>query len=320
MASQTNSYTVPEIVTGYPIPSSLATPPSPRRRWWSRPIVTVPQPHVREANCMETMVCCTPLWAGLFTILAVYLLIFHVIDNARCHAKFSIQSIAVSPSSATWHVDFLVKNPSSRYSIYYGANETTVSLSPLNAAVLDTFHERKSRSHTAFSVDFVAEELFADSVSVSNANVSAANWTIGFVAKSPNTGCKISLHTLNARLLRGGEVISKSASLSSDFFVTGGKPNVFFDKPDVLFEKVVMPEVSGDVIWDLRVEILFALDTDALYLHGFLIAVCPAIPVKFTTDPAGKVMGSLLGHMRWCDYEFRENLDSSNSIFNSLRS
>lgn len=163
-------------------------------------------------------------------------------------------------------------------------------------------------------------ELFADSVSVSNANVSAANWTIGIVAKSPNTAYKISLHTLNARLLRGGEVISKSASLSSDFFVTGGKPNVFFNKPDVLFEKVVMPEVSGDVIWDLRVEILFALDTDALYLHGFLIAVCPAIPVKFTTDPAGKVMGSLLGHMRWCDYEFRENLDSSNSIFNSLRS
>ncbi|KAG7556056.1 hypothetical protein ISN44_As11g021290 [Arabidopsis suecica] len=156
MASQNNSYTVPEIVTGYPIPSSLATPP-PRRRWWSRPIVTIPPTHVREATCMETTICCTPCWAGLFTILAVYLLIFHVIDNARCHAKFSIQSIAVSPSSTTWHVDFLVQNPSSRYSIYYGADETTVSLGPLNAAVLDTFHERKSRSHTAFSVDFVAE-------------------------------------------------------------------------------------------------------------------------------------------------------------------
>lgn len=30
-------------------------------------------------------------------------------------------------------------------------------LGPLNAAVLSTSHERKSRSHTAFSVDFVAE-------------------------------------------------------------------------------------------------------------------------------------------------------------------
>jgi len=154
-------------------------------------------------------------------------------------------------------------------------------------------------------------ELFADSVSVSNANVSTADWTIGFVAKSPNTGCKISLHPLNARLLRGGEVISKSASYSSDYFVSGR------DKPDVLFEKVVKPEVIGDVIWHLRVEVLFAMDTDVSCFNGFLIAVCPDIAVKFTTDPAGKGMGSLLGHMRWCDYEFREKLDSSHSIFSS---
>ncbi|CAH8271838.1 unnamed protein product [Arabidopsis lyrata] len=111
------SSSVPEIVTGYPIPSSLATPP-PRRRWWSRPIVTIPPTHVREATCMETTVCCTPCWAGLFTILAVYLLLFHVIDNARCHAKFSIQSIAVSPSSATWHLISSSKTLAPAASVY----------------------------------------------------------------------------------------------------------------------------------------------------------------------------------------------------------
>ncbi|KAL9811084.1 hypothetical protein AtNW77_Chr5g0106031 [Arabidopsis thaliana] len=350
--------------------SAIPPPPPPRVGWWSRPIVTVPLGNDREPTCKETTVCLTPCCAGLFTIVAVYLLIFHVVNNAHCHAKFSIQSITVSPSSATWHVDFLVKNPSPRYSIYYGPDETAVSLGTLNAAVLDTFHERKSRSHTAFSVDFIAEgnpngvvfkELYvklkakrkiygnvfgyaghidircqnltrsyenvekihfhssytdmealtgSHSVSVSNANVSTADWTIGFVAKSPVTGCKISLHPLNARLLRGGEVISKSASYSSDYFVTG-------DKPDVLFEKVVKPEVIGDVIWHLRVEVLFAMDTDVSCFNGFLIAVCPDIAVKFTTDPAGKGMGSLLGHMRWCDYEFREKLDSSHSIFSS---
>lgn len=146
-------------------------------------------------------------------------------------------------------------------------------------------------------------ELFANSVSVSNANanVSAADWTIGFVARSPVTGCEVSIHTLNSRLLRGSEVISKSSSPSSGYFVTG-------DKTEVVFEKVVMPKVIGDVVWDSRVEIMFAMNTNARYLNGFLMAACPAIPVKFTTDQAGKVMGSLLGNVKRCDYIFQKHL------------
>ncbi|CAH2072196.1 unnamed protein product [Thlaspi arvense] len=98
-------------------------------------------------------------------------------------------------------------------------------------------------------------ELFADTVSVSNANanvnakantnVSAAQWRIGFVARSPVTDCKISLHPIKSRLLRGDEVIAKSSSRSTDHFgqvVDGDKTNVVFETVEV------MPEVIGDVI------------------------------------------------------------------------
>ncbi|CAD5332347.1 unnamed protein product [Arabidopsis thaliana] len=130
----------------------------------------------------------------------------------------------------------------------------------------------------------------------------AADWTIGFVARSPVTGCEVSIHTLNSRLLRGSEVISKSSSSpSSGYFVTG-------NKTDVVFEKVVMPKVIGDVTWNARVEIMFAMNTDVRYLNGFLMAACPRIPVKFTTDQAGKVTGSLLGNVKRCDYIFQKLL------------
>ncbi|XP_010495353.1 PREDICTED: uncharacterized protein LOC104772438 [Camelina sativa] len=266
--------------------------------------------------------------------------------NAHCNTKFTIQSITVSPSSARWHVDFLVENLNSRYTILYGVNETAVKLGPLHAAVLNTSHERKSPSHTAFSVDFVAEgnstdvvfeqldiksranhkifgnnpkpghidircynltrnqenvekvqcyssftalEVFADSVSVSNTNVSDADWRIGLVATSPVTDCKFSLHTLKSRLLRGDQVIS--------------------NKTNVVFEKVVMPEVTaGDVIWDYRVETWFAVNTRFMYGNGFLMATCPDISVKFTGNTTGNVMGSLLGNRRRCDYIFQEML------------
>ncbi|KAG7603049.1 hypothetical protein ISN45_At05g020510 [Arabidopsis thaliana x Arabidopsis arenosa] len=329
MTFQTNSY------NEYLIPPYASSDMPPRRRWWSRPIVTMPPTNGRKATCKETTVCCIPFCGAIFTIIAVMVYLFHFVDNVQCDAKFAIQSIAVSPSN-TWHVDFLVKNPCPRFSIYYEGDETEVSLGTLSAAVLNTSHERKSPSHTAFSVDFVAEgnpndvvseqldvklrgthksygenydnaghiDLFTNSVSVSNANanVSAADWTIGFVARSPVTGCEVSIHTLNSRLLRGSEVISKSSSSpSSGYFVTG-------NKTDVVFEKVVMPKVIGDVIWDARVEIMFAMNTDVRYLNGFLMAACPRIPVKFTTDQAGKVTGSLLGNVKRCDYIFQKHL------------
>ncbi|KAG7551477.1 hypothetical protein ISN45_Aa06g021500, partial [Arabidopsis thaliana x Arabidopsis arenosa] len=355
------SYTVPEEVIGYPMPPSSATPP-PRRGWWTRPIVTFPAEHDRKLNCKEATAFMTPCCGGIFTVIAIMVYISHVI-NAHCDAKFSIQSLTVSPSSATWHVDFLVKNPSSRYTIYYGDDETAVRLGSLNAAVLNTSHQRMSRSHTAFAVDFVAEdtqnaddvgkqldiklrakhqgygedypeaghvdimchnltrnhekvekiqciskihgktsicyvELFANSVSISNANASAADWKIGLVARSPVTDCKISLLILKSRLLRGDQVISNASSPSSGY---SGKV-VAGDKTNVVFEKVVIPEVIGDIIWDFRVEIKSIVSTNAGHINAFMMAVCPDIPVKFTTDPAGNVMGSLLGNMRRCDY------------------
>lgn len=109
---------------------------------------------------------------------------------------------------------------------------------------------------------------------------------------SPVSGCKIYLNRVQSRLLRGDEVLSKYSSPSWD----GAG-----DKTNVVFEKVVMPEVIGDVIWNLRVEIMCSVKTDANFRNRFLIATCPDIPVKFTKDPAGNVVGSLLGNMRRCD-------------------
>ncbi|XP_023635726.1 uncharacterized protein LOC17881968 [Capsella rubella] len=368
MASQT----IPEVVIGYPVPPSSATLSS-ICGWWSRPIATYPAPNDRKATWKEATALVTPFFGILFTFIAVLVYIHCFIENAHCHTKFSIQSIAFSPSSATWHVTFLVHNPNPRYSIYYGGDETGVRLGSSNAAVLSTYHERKSPSHTAFSVDFVAEDnpndavvskelniklsaaykvhiihffnhagyvdikcrnlalsydnveeiqchssftkqkiLVANSVSVSNANananVSGADWMISFVAKSPVTDCKISLHSLKSRLLRGNQVISSSSP--ADIF---GK-YVAADKTNVVFGKVIMSEVIGDVIWNFRVEFVSGVKTDAIYGNGFLMATCPDIPVKFTTDSTGKVMGSLLGNMRRCEYKFRRHLDYSSYI------
>ncbi|XP_010424217.1 PREDICTED: uncharacterized protein LOC104709273 [Camelina sativa] len=129
-----------------------------RRAWWSRPIVTLPATSGdRNCTCKETTVCLTPCCGGIFTFISVMAFLSYLVDKGHCDAKFSIQSIAVSPSSLSWHVDFLVKNPRISYSILYGGDETTVRLGPLHAAVLNTSHARKSPSHTAFSVDFAAE-------------------------------------------------------------------------------------------------------------------------------------------------------------------
>lgn len=153
-------------------------------------------------------------------------------------------------------------------------------------------------------------ELFANSISVSNVtnatNVSNADWRIGFVAMSPVSGCKISLHTIKSRLLRGDEVISE-LSPSSDFF---GQP-VTSDETDgpvttVNFENVVTPGVIGGVVWDFRVEIVAGVKADTG--HGLLMVFCGGLPVKFTADAAGNVTGSLLGNIRRCEYLFRPEI------------
>ncbi|KAG2333549.1 hypothetical protein Bca52824_004735 [Brassica carinata] len=151
-------------------------------------------------------------------------------------------------------------------------------------------------------------ELFAHSISVSKAaNVSTADWKTGLVAKSPATGCKLSLHTVTSRLLRGDEVISL-ASPSLDGFGRLAR----FEKTDdsvtvVDFRNVVTPVVNGSVVWDYRLESIIGLKAESA--HGFMSVVCPDIPVKFTANAAGNVFGSLLGGIRPCQYLIRDNMD-----------
>ncbi|KAG5403521.1 hypothetical protein IGI04_009640 [Brassica rapa subsp. trilocularis] len=389
-------------------PASSVAP----RPWWSRPMMTVPPISERKSTCKEMAVMCAPCCGGFFTIVLVFL-IFSSINDAHFHAKISLQSFAVS--SATWQGDFLVKIPSSRYSICYDGDDASVTLGLRNVAVLNITSRRVSRDHTAFSLSFVAEEgnrsdvvsedldiklvakhkryedydkagefnircqnltrgrekiicdssftdlklfslitlrgyccatylctiifilvitlisggmvlfdhlvlgksacyieLFAHSVSVSNvtnaANVSTADWRTGLVAKSPVTRCKLSLHTVTSRLLRGDEVISQVSPSLDDFgrLVTTEKN----DEPVTIvdFKHAVTSGVNGSVVWDYRVESVVGLKAE--FAHGFLSVICSGIPVKFTTDAAGNVFGSLLGGMRRCGYSLRDNLNS----------
>ncbi|CAH8333387.1 unnamed protein product [Eruca vesicaria subsp. sativa] len=128
-------------------PFSVAPP-----RWWSRPVVNSKG---RKCSCKDVAAICAPFCGGFFTVVLVSL-IFLFIDKAHIHAKISLQSSAVS--SATWQGDFLVKNPSSRYSIYYDGDDAAVSLGSQNVAVLNITSKRVSRDHTAFSLSFVAPE------------------------------------------------------------------------------------------------------------------------------------------------------------------
>ncbi|CAA7038129.1 unnamed protein product [Microthlaspi erraticum] len=150
-------------------------------------------------------------------------------------------------------------------------------------------------------------ELFAHSVSVTNAtngNVSTADWRVVLIPKSPVTGCNISLDAVTWRLLRGDKVISEASPSLDDF----GKPftsnKTDWPATTVDFKKVVTPGVIGSVIWDYGVEIAARLK--AYNAHGFLMVSCGDIPVKFTADARGNVIGSLFGNMRRCDYVFRK--------------
>ncbi|CAG7910704.1 unnamed protein product [Brassica rapa] len=119
-------------------------------------------------------------------------------------------------------------------------------------------------------------EVFVDSFSVSNASTANADWNVSFVAKSPRNGCKVSLHMIKTRLLRGSNLISES--FTPDYF--GKLVNGKINEPLPGFRH------SG---------------------QGFLIVDCGGIPVNFTVDTAGDVKGSLLGHMRPCEYLLRSN-------------
>ncbi|KAF3562537.1 hypothetical protein DY000_02017097 [Brassica cretica] len=132
-----------------------------RRRWWSRPILTLTSSEDDPAPTFkETAVFISPFLAGFSTAVAIYLILLFI-DKAhsRSHPKFSIQSIAFSHSTATYHVDFLVKNPSSKYSIYYDVGDASVRFGHLNIDVFNITRKRNYRDHTAFSLDFVAGEV-----------------------------------------------------------------------------------------------------------------------------------------------------------------
>ncbi|WZZ21832.1 hypothetical protein YC2023_123219 [Brassica napus] len=151
-------------------------------------------------------------------------------------------------------------------------------------------------------------EVFVDSFSVSNASTANADWNVSFVAKSPRNGCKVSLHMIKTRLLRGSNLISES--FTPDYFgkLVNGKINE--PLPYAVFKNVTTPQgIGGGVVWDLRVNVVSSFYVSG-FRHsgqGFLIVDCGGIPVNFTVDTAGDVKGSLLGHMRPCEYLLRSN-------------
>ncbi|CAE6114367.1 unnamed protein product [Arabidopsis arenosa] len=150
-------------------------------------------------------------------------------------------------------------------------------------------------------------DVFADSFSVSNAsNANAtADWNIGFTTRNPGNGCKVSLHTIKSRLLRGGKLISESSTPDYFGLLIARKINDV-PLPFVVFKTVPTP--SNGVVWDLRVEVVSSFKRTGRAGHGdgFLVVTCSNIPVNFTADPAGNVNGSLIGYMRPCEYLVQE--------------
>ncbi|VVB16859.1 unnamed protein product [Arabis nemorensis] len=115
-------------------------------------------------------------------------------------------------------------------------------------------------------------ELFINSISVSNANASNADWRFGFLAKSPVTGCKISLHTMKSRLLRGDEVISDVSLMSNSFGQLVDARGTDGPVTSVGFKNLMTPGVIGGVVWDFRVEIVAGVETETG--HGILSVFC----------------------------------------------
>ncbi|XP_019084767.1 PREDICTED: uncharacterized protein LOC104706507 [Camelina sativa] len=150
-------------------------------------------------------------------------------------------------------------------------------------------------------------DVFAESFSVSNpSNANAtADWNVGFTTMSPGNTCKVSLHTMKSRLIRGGKLISESATPDYFGLLVREKINDV-PLPYAVFKTVATPR--DGLVLDIRVEVVTSVKIDggSRYEDGFLILTCGNIPVNFTADPAGNVKGSLLGYMRPCEYKFQE--------------
>ncbi|XP_019097675.1 PREDICTED: uncharacterized protein LOC104770545 [Camelina sativa] len=151
-------------------------------------------------------------------------------------------------------------------------------------------------------------DVFAESFSVSNPSISntSADWNVGFTTMSPGSNtCKVYLHTMKSRLIRGGKLISESASPDYFGLLVREKINDV-PLPYAVFKTVATPR--DGLVLDIRVEVVTSVKIDggSRYEHGFLILTCGNIPVNFTADPDGNVKGSLLGYMRPCEYKFQQ--------------
>lgn len=144
-----------EIVTEFPTPPYSATDPPPPSRSQLHSLF------IRRKELTEdekSAIYCKPFFCAMITFLAANTILIFV-PQLPCNVNFSVESISISPSSsATLHVDFLVKNTESRCPIYYDRDDVYTKLGSLNAAVLKTSHTRDSRGRLkSFSVDIAME-------------------------------------------------------------------------------------------------------------------------------------------------------------------
>ncbi|KAG7627318.1 hypothetical protein ISN45_At03g036470 [Arabidopsis thaliana x Arabidopsis arenosa] len=93
-----------------------------------------------------------PGWAALFSLLAIYAILFSIDNFFSCKANFSIQSISVSSSSteSVWIVYFIGKKPSFMCSISYEREYVSANLSPLKSAIVNVSHCQRSNASRIF--------------------------------------------------------------------------------------------------------------------------------------------------------------------------
>ncbi|XP_024012415.1 uncharacterized protein LOC18019047 [Eutrema salsugineum] len=129
-------------------------PLPPPSRWWTQ-LHSLFFRREKKLTKEETSALMKPFWLGILTYFAVsaIVLTYFYLDRPPCNVSFSVESVSVSPYPTTWHVDFLVKDPSSRCPINYDGDDVYAKIGPTNAAVLRTFHTHRSRGQTSFSVD-----------------------------------------------------------------------------------------------------------------------------------------------------------------------
>ncbi|CAA7039350.1 unnamed protein product [Microthlaspi erraticum] len=146
-------------MSGFPTPPSSATDPPPTSQWWNQLYLLIFRHNERTEEEKRSITKPMVLGYGAaFSFIAIFFLILNVANRLiPCNVSFSVESISASPSSATWHVDFLVTSPTSMCPVYYDVDGVYAKLGSLTTTVLNTTHEGLSRGHTKFSVDLATE-------------------------------------------------------------------------------------------------------------------------------------------------------------------